>query len=235
MNIWSVCWVFRHICTYPIHIQYIYEGGLNPIWQFPISCTFLMLTRSCCRSNLHHLRGKKIRIGSLKTCCVKATMINVHVDLIGMHYPLDAMMVPADFYERRLIVDVMNPKWLSSISLRRLWIGFVWLSHSPKIQQLFTSQLPELRRSSRFVAVSCGRRHFLDSLKGNVCVFSPLCSQLVNISSEIKWLHRLQHVFDSPFDSSSPYVYGKSGSQSAHIFCVILAYLNYLVLLRWYW
>lgn len=55
----------------------------------------------------------------------------------------------------------------------------------------------KLSRSSRFVAVSCGRRHFLDSLKGDVCVFSPLCSQLVNISSEIKWLHRLQHVFGS--------------------------------------
>lgn len=137
---------------------------------------------------------KSIRIGLLKTCCVKAAVINVHVDLIGMHYPLDATMVPADFYERRPIVDVMNPKWLSSIS----WVGFVWLSHGPKIQQLFTSQLPERSKTQQEQQVCCCQLR-KTTLSGQFegCVFSPLCSQLVNISSEIKWLHRLQHVFGS--------------------------------------
>lgn len=115
------------------------------------------------------------------------------------------------------------------------WAASVWdacgsdLFDCPTVQKYSSClrrsflKAPKLRRSSRFVAVSCGRRHFLDSLKGDVCVFSPLCSQLVNISSEIKWLRRLQHVFDSPFDSSSPYADGKSGSQSTHIFCVSLS------------
>lgn len=137
--------------SYPVYLRRRPESNLtisNVMYFSHADTSVLRIQSAPCER-------KKIRIGSLKTCCVKAAMINVHVDLIGMHYPLDAMMVPADFYERRPIVDVMNPKWLSSISLRRLWIGFVWLSHSPKIQQLFTSQLPESSKTLQDQQVCC--------------------------------------------------------------------------------
>lgn len=202
--------------SYPVYLRRRPESNLtiSNFMYFSHADTFMLQIQSA------PCERKKIRIGSLETCCVKAAVIDVHVDLIGMHYPPDAMMVPADFLWRTADRWRDEPKVTEQRQSETpvdsdLFDRPTVQKYSSCLRRSFL-EAQKLCRSSRFVAVGCGRRHFPDSLKGDVCVFSPLCSQLVNVSSEIKSLRRLQHVFDS----SSPYVDGRGGSQSTHSYFV---------------
>lgn len=52
-----------HWQIFYIHVISTYPGGLNQIWQYPISCIFPPFTHSWYRSNLCHFRGKKMELG----------------------------------------------------------------------------------------------------------------------------------------------------------------------------
>lgn len=153
--------------SYPMYLRRRPESNLtiSSFMYFSHADTFMLQIQSA---------PWTIGIGSL---CVKAAMISVHVDLIGMHYPLDAMMVPADFYKWQPIVDVMNPKWLSSISLRCHRSDLLTVPQSKNTAAVYDAASWELKNSTGAAGLllSAVEDDTFWTVWRETCVFSHHC------------------------------------------------------------